>query len=45
MAETFSFLMTDYKNILKKSKNDKILIKKINFIEKKIFEIDKQFKF
>ena len=41
MAEIFSFLMTD-KNIIKeKVKNDKILLKKVNFIKFSLAKIDK----
>ena len=45
MAEIFSFLMTDKKNIENKSTNDPILYKKISFIKKGISKIDNKFRF
>ena len=45
MAEVFSFLMTDKQKIENKTRNDKILTKKISFIKKNILKIDKNFKF
>ena len=45
MAETFSFLMIDENNIIKKAKEDYILKKKIFFIKKNILKIDNQFNF
>ena len=45
MAETFSFIMTENNMVKELLKNDEILRKKVNFIKKNIFKIDKNFKF
>jgi len=45
MAEVFSFLVTDREKIENKSLKDPVLSKKISYIKKNIFKIDKNFKF
>ncbi len=40
MAEIYSFLMTDFKNLSKRTENDKILLRKQNYILTKLQEID-----
>ena len=45
MAEVFSFIMTDKKNIENKVINDTILNKKISFIKNNILKIDNKFSF
>ncbi len=45
MAEVFSFIMTDKKNIENKVINDTILNKKISFIKNNILKIDNEFSF
>ena len=45
MAEVFSFIMTDKKNIENKVINDTILNKKISFIKNNLLKIDNKFSF
>ena len=45
MAEVFSFIMTDKKNIENKIINDTILNKKISFIKNNLLKIDNKFSF
>jgi len=45
MAEVFSFLITDKKNIENKALKDPVLKKKISYIKKTLLKIDQKFKF
>ena len=45
MAEVFSFLITDRKNIENKALKDPVLKKKISYIKKTLLKIDQEFKF
>ena len=45
MAEIFSFLITDKKNIENKALKDPVLKKKISYIKKTLLKIDQEFKF
>ena len=45
MAEIFSFLITDKKNVENKALKDSVLKKKISYIKKTLLKIDKEFKF
>ena len=45
MAEIFSFLITDRKNIENKALKDPVLKKKISYIKKTLLKIDQEFKF
>jgi len=45
MAEIFSFLITDRKNIENKALKDPVLKKKISYIKKTLLKIDQKFKF
>ena len=45
MAEVFSFLITDRKNIENKALKDPVLKKKISYIKKTLLKIDQKFKF
>jgi len=45
MAEVFSFLITDRKNIENKAVKDSVLKKKISYIKKALLKIDQKFKF
>ena len=45
MAEVFSFLITDKKNIENKALKDPVLKKKISYIKKNLLKIDREFKF
>ena len=45
MAEVFSFLIVDRKNIENKALEDSVLRKKISYIKKTLLKIDQEFKF
>ena len=45
MAEIFSFLITDRKNIENKALKDPVLKKKISYIKKALLKIDQEFKY
>ena len=45
MAEIFSFLITEKKNIQNKALKDPVLKKKISYIKKTLLKIDQEFKF
>ncbi|GIS66808.1 MAG: hypothetical protein CM1200mP5_5920 [Candidatus Pelagibacterales bacterium] len=45
MAEIFSFLITDKKNIENKALKDPVLKKKKSYIKKNLLKIDQEFKF
>ena len=45
MAEIFSFLMTNQKKLLKISKKELIINKKISFLKEELLKIDGKFRF
>ena len=45
MAEVYSFMKTNKKILIKRSKKDKIIKKKITFLEDRILKLDKNFKY